>query len=249
MLSKEIFPIRLTEIREENALTRQVAADSLGITRASLEYYEKGKRFPDFNVLVRIAQFYKCSTDYLLGLSDKPATEESLQFMSTYMGLDVDIIEGIHNSNANWNIEEINTSTKDFTTMDIEITKIELQKTLLQIGEDLLSEKSLELKKKTLFYNKTKEIISLALSDKLSEVEIEEIAENVVYDISYGRWGDTDFLTSNLFKLIYLHLPEDLQPIFGEIAIKALYLSTMNNIPDTDSKKEGEPNGNNPKEK
>ena len=127
MLSKEIFPIRLIEIREKNGLTRQTAADSLGITRASLEYYEKGKRFPDFNVLVRIAEFYKCSTDYLLGLSDKPATDESLNFMSTYMGLDVDVIEGIHNSNLKWNVDKINKDTKDFTTTDIEIAKTEMQ--------------------------------------------------------------------------------------------------------------------------
>lgn len=45
----DVFSKRLVELREElgDEYPRQRVANDLGITRASLEYYEKGMRMPD----------------------------------------------------------------------------------------------------------------------------------------------------------------------------------------------------------
>ena len=40
MTAKETLPERLLYLREDRELSRQKAADDLGITRASLEFYE-----------------------------------------------------------------------------------------------------------------------------------------------------------------------------------------------------------------
>lgn len=49
----------------------QSVSSDLGISRASLGYYESGERKPDAEILSRIAKYYKVSSDYLLGLNDE----------------------------------------------------------------------------------------------------------------------------------------------------------------------------------
>lgn len=75
MTTKEILAQRLFQLREEAKITRQKAADDLGVTRAALEFYEKGKRTPDVSMIPRLAQYYGVTTDYLLGMDikDSPA--------------------------------------------------------------------------------------------------------------------------------------------------------------------------------
>lgn len=62
---------RLYTLRKEHKLTQENAAKELGIATRSYCRYEKGEREPDASVLVRIAQFYNVSVDYLVGLKDE----------------------------------------------------------------------------------------------------------------------------------------------------------------------------------
>lgn len=66
MQQNNTFGDRLIELREKKGLSRQKVADELGISRASLEYYEKGKRKPDIDVLLLLADYYGVTCDYLL---------------------------------------------------------------------------------------------------------------------------------------------------------------------------------------
>lgn len=96
MTAKEIFAVRLYELREEKGVSRQKAADDLGITRASLEYYEKGKRTPDINTIALIAGYYGVSADYLFGISDCPSTQSDIRMICDYTGLDERVLELFH---------------------------------------------------------------------------------------------------------------------------------------------------------
>ncbi|MBP1580210.1 MAG: helix-turn-helix transcriptional regulator [Oscillospiraceae bacterium] len=89
MDAKEIFSKRLLNLREERGLSRQTAADSLQISRASLEYYEKGLRLPDVCVLAKIADYYCVSADYLLGRSEvkRIDPDKQLNIACEYTGL------------------------------------------------------------------------------------------------------------------------------------------------------------------
>ena len=90
MTEKSIFSERLTELREEKGLKRQEVADALEISRASLEYYEKGQRKPDIEVAARIAKYYGVSTDYLVGVSAAQVTasdNETLKTVCDYLGI------------------------------------------------------------------------------------------------------------------------------------------------------------------
>ncbi len=63
------FPRILTLLRKEKGLTQKQAAADLNIAQALLSHYEKGKRECGLDFLVRAADYYKVSTDYLLGRS------------------------------------------------------------------------------------------------------------------------------------------------------------------------------------
>ena len=116
MATNETFAERLTELREIEGKKRQEVADSLGITRASLEYYEKGKRKPDIEVLTKLANYYKVSTDYLLGLSDAPTTDRDVQFICDYTGLDMESLKNISKDNIENKIINIYQDKKSYYT-------------------------------------------------------------------------------------------------------------------------------------
>lgn len=63
------FPRILTLLRKERGLSQKKAAEDLGVAQALLSHYEKGKRECGLNFLVKVADYYNVSTDYLLGRS------------------------------------------------------------------------------------------------------------------------------------------------------------------------------------
>lgn len=51
--------------------TQQELATKLGVTKSVVSYYELQERYPSPEVLIRLAQIFNVSTDYLLGLESK----------------------------------------------------------------------------------------------------------------------------------------------------------------------------------
>ena len=66
----EILAKRLKELRQENNYSQYEIADMIGIAQVTYSHYELGRRSVSIQNLVKIAQIYNVSTDYLLGLSD-----------------------------------------------------------------------------------------------------------------------------------------------------------------------------------
>ncbi len=63
------FPRILTHLRKEAGYSQKKVAEALGISQALLSHYEKGIRECGLLFLVRAADFYGVSVDYLLGRS------------------------------------------------------------------------------------------------------------------------------------------------------------------------------------
>lgn len=61
------FPRILTFLRKERGLTQKQAASDLEISQALLSHYEKGIRECGLDFLIRAADYYEVTTDYLLG--------------------------------------------------------------------------------------------------------------------------------------------------------------------------------------
>ena len=62
---------RLKDIREDNDLLQKQIAIILEITRQQYGLYEKGKRTIPLEKLIKLAEFYNTSIDYLLGLTNE----------------------------------------------------------------------------------------------------------------------------------------------------------------------------------
>ena len=62
----------LRAIRIERGLTQKQVATDLAISIQRYNNYETGKREPDNKMLCILAVYFKCTTDYLLGLSNDP---------------------------------------------------------------------------------------------------------------------------------------------------------------------------------
>ena len=59
----------ITLLRKEKGITQKQAAAELGVSQALLSHYEKGIRECGLDFVVRVADFYGVSCDYLLGRS------------------------------------------------------------------------------------------------------------------------------------------------------------------------------------
>ena len=67
-MNNEIFAKRFKELRINMGVTQTEVSSYLGITKATVSYYESGKRMPS-NVMIRkIANYFKVPIDYLLGM-------------------------------------------------------------------------------------------------------------------------------------------------------------------------------------
>ena len=70
------FPRIITFLRKERGLSQKQVSQDLGISRAPLSHYEKGIRECGLDFLVKAADYFEVSTDYLLGrtVQRKPAS-------------------------------------------------------------------------------------------------------------------------------------------------------------------------------
>ena len=62
---------RLKDIREDKDLLQKQIAIILGITRQQYGLYENGDRDLPIEKLYKLAEFYKISADYILGLTNE----------------------------------------------------------------------------------------------------------------------------------------------------------------------------------
>ncbi len=56
----------LAKLRKERGILQKQVAAYLNVTVATISNYEKGVHTPDINTLIKLADFYDVSTDYLL---------------------------------------------------------------------------------------------------------------------------------------------------------------------------------------
>lgn len=56
--------------RVKKGLSQTEVADILGLNKTAVSKWEGNKTFPDPQILIRVANLYNVSADYLLGISD-----------------------------------------------------------------------------------------------------------------------------------------------------------------------------------
>lgn len=65
--AKKVLPERLRSLRRGQKLTLQELSKMCGISKSSLENYERGLAVPTMEKLIQLAAFYGVRMDWLLG--------------------------------------------------------------------------------------------------------------------------------------------------------------------------------------
>ncbi|MED4601685.1 helix-turn-helix transcriptional regulator [Paenibacillus validus] len=63
---------RIALLREKFKLTQEELSKKIDISRASLSHYEKNRREPDYDTIVKLADLFKVSLDYMTGRTEDP---------------------------------------------------------------------------------------------------------------------------------------------------------------------------------
>ena len=64
------FQERIKELRQESGVTRAQLEEILQVSVRLISYWENGERECSFDMLIKIAEFFQTTTDYLLGVTD-----------------------------------------------------------------------------------------------------------------------------------------------------------------------------------
>lgn len=71
------FSTRLRELRLNKGLRQEQVAKLIGVNKSAISTYENDTRQPSFEILVRLANLYRVSTDYLLGQTSSRSVDLS----------------------------------------------------------------------------------------------------------------------------------------------------------------------------
>ncbi len=65
------FKIRLHNLRTDKDLSQTELGKLLNLKNSAISKYEKGATEPSIETLIKIAEIFECSIDYLIGISDQ----------------------------------------------------------------------------------------------------------------------------------------------------------------------------------
>ena len=70
--SGDFMYLRIKDVREDNDLTQKEISKFLSCDQSLYSKYERGEREIPLNLIIKLADFYKTSIDYLVGRTDDP---------------------------------------------------------------------------------------------------------------------------------------------------------------------------------
>lgn len=100
------FPTTLRSLIERKKTTITAVADFIGVSRQAVSQYQDGSTQPNAETVVKIAEYFNVSTDYLLTGNNR-AVDESLNIVCDVTGLSAEAITNI----VEWKNGDLFTST------------------------------------------------------------------------------------------------------------------------------------------
>lgn len=70
-----MFSIRLKELRMKNGLSQRELANVFKVSTGTVGNWEVGSREPDFSTIIKLADYFRVSVDYLIGHSDNSTNQ------------------------------------------------------------------------------------------------------------------------------------------------------------------------------
>lgn len=87
------FATRLRKLIEENNISKNQLSEEIGVSRQAISQYCDGSTIPNADKLLKIAEFFNVSLDYLVGRTENFTTDDKLRFVCDYTGLNEDAIQ------------------------------------------------------------------------------------------------------------------------------------------------------------
>ena len=187
---------RLNELRGE--LSQAEFSKRIGITAATIGYYENSERLPDAETLHKICTACNVSSDYLLGLSDVAERDISAQAASDRYGLREAALQTLERLTA--------TQSVDKAERDRIISKQKKCSTLIDLA-------------RAGKINTTEEVFSKALSDlSLTEAEAEIYPAMVL-----SAFNECLLTALNDLLTVQTGIIQETQQTYGEIILDNIY--------------------------
>lgn len=128
--------LRLKELRLNKGLSQQKVADFLGVSQQAYANYESGKRKPEYDLIVKLSNFFDTTTDYLLGNTDiKKAQELSDETVQRVRKLIKDIENPTDDGDSIGVVMDFGGDTQQFYKLSKEKADI-VRKLMDQLKED-----------------------------------------------------------------------------------------------------------------
>lgn len=114
---------RIKSLRKESSHTQQQLAEKLGIKNQTVSCYESGEREPSYEIILKLADYFNVSVDYLLGRTDVKTPNIDMIAIHKQTGLSEEAIKTLKENYENW---PDNTFTKTLNVLigDIRIAEI-----------------------------------------------------------------------------------------------------------------------------
>lgn len=98
---------RLLELRKAKLKTIAEMSADTGISASAISNYERGLRSPDADTLIKLSNYFKCTTDYLLGLSDFK-NEKRIEYSNLILADTAKLLAELDHSNSDLLLLELN---------------------------------------------------------------------------------------------------------------------------------------------
>jgi len=86
---------RIEHLRTKEKVTQAELAVSIGVKRETIHQWESGTRDLKTGAIIKLAQYFKVSADWLLGLSDVKSSDSDMQRLHLETGLSEDAIHAL----------------------------------------------------------------------------------------------------------------------------------------------------------
>ena len=85
---------RIRELRKKRGISMKELGNEVGVAESTISQYERGKREPNYETTIRLAQFFKVPVGYLLGIEESGAEDVILTtLMNNNMTEAVDLLK------------------------------------------------------------------------------------------------------------------------------------------------------------
>lgn len=86
--AQEVLGERLLYLRKKNKMSQEDVSDMIRVARTTYAGYESGHRKMNFDHLMKMAEMYNVTTDYLFGRTDNPVREEISRNLAEILEID-----------------------------------------------------------------------------------------------------------------------------------------------------------------